>query len=362
MKRLLLYTSLLLSIINCVAQDEDVSPLYTTLKRNPATFPVDLVEVNKINLHSLPDRFAGVRWVGFGTDTATFGCTKDAKRKYIRMTVKGDLGNAFSTAMRYKKVPKGTDSLVVYILDFWLSENPPSALGENLKETARLGTETKTKYSTKDYGYITTVVCSKDSAGQMYYHGKLDTVITLAYSIKGWYKAAASDIAERALDVCLQIAEEPGKLINESSLNAEIKNFLQLPEPGTLPDGLFLSFKDFKKGKVLPTSLKLLPRVYAYGVEFSVQEHLEAYGQDYWGLCWKGDFYMRRGNTVAPLHRLGNTFCTLAGARPLEGVMVNSKRVLDNLINEFNRGPTTYSKERTSFYTFSLNPITGKIE
>ncbi len=362
MKELLIFLLLSLNAMACFAQDADSTFIDEAIKKNPATFPAECVAISKINQNRLPERFVGLRWVDFGPDTSTFGCTKTVKGKYIRIAVKGGLGNAFNTAMQYKKTPDGTDSLFIYLLDFWLSENPPSSLGENLKETSRLGTETKLKYSTKDYGYITALICSKDSAGKMLYHGKLDTMITLAYSFKGWYKSAVADIAERALKICLQIAAEPGRQINESSLSTAISNFLQLPAPGTLPDGLFLSFKDFKKGKVLPMKVTLLPRVYAYAVEFDSQEHVEMYSQDYWGLCHNGNFYMKRGNTVAPLYKIGNTYCTLAGSRPDDAVMINTKRVLNNLINEFRKGPTTYSAERTNFYPFQINAITGKIE
>jgi hypothetical protein len=362
MKEILTLLLCSLNAMVCFAQNEDSTFIDDEIKKNPATFPVEYVVMNKINQHSLPKRFAGMRWVDFGLDTAVIGCVKTINYKFNLIVLKERLGSAFNAAMRYKKAPTGSDSLVIYLLDFWLSENPPSSLGENMKETLRLGTETKLKYSTKDYGYITALVCSKDSAGQMYYHGKLDTMITLAYSVKGWYGAAAADIAERTLEVCLPIAQGQGRQISETALNAEIKNFLQLPDLGTLPDGLFLSFKDFKKGKVLPISLKLSPRVYAYAVEFGSQEHIEMYSQGYWGLCYKGNFYMKRGNTVAALYKVGHTYCMFAGSRPLEAVMVNSKRVFNNLINEFRKGPTTYSPERTHFYPFSLNAITGKIE
>ncbi len=360
MKRQLVLLFAFFQALTCFAQSAPA--IDSELKRDLAAFPIGYTEIGKISNYSLPQRFGGMRWVDFGPDTVTLGCPKWDKGEYTRIAVKQKLSSAFNASMRYKKKPSGTDSLIIYILDFWLSENPPSSLGENEQETLRLGTEKKSKFSTKDYGYITALICSKDSVGQMYYHGKLDTMFILAYAVKGWYGAAAADIAEKALAVCLQIAEAPARHVSETALDAEIKRFLMLPNPGTLPDGLFLSFNDFKKGKVLPMGFKLLPRVYAYAVEFNSQEHVEMYSKDYWGLCYNGKFYMKRGNTVAALYKMDNTYCTLAGERPLEGVMGNSNRLLNNLINEFNKGPTTYSSKRTHFYPFSINPVTGKIE
>jgi hypothetical protein len=145
---------------------------------------------------------------------------------------------------------------------------------------------------------------------------------------------------------------------------ASLSKPVKFPDAANMPNGIFLSYADFKAGKILKSNFTLTPRISGYKAEF---ENVggEASHTDYWGLCFNNQFYIKHEYFVSKLIKSGNSFVTLMGYVDFDEEAATYERSRDQTGQIKALNTVTRSKYKKSGYDFIpmlLNPLTGKLD
>jgi hypothetical protein len=346
---------------DCLAQEADSSKnIDSEIRKDPNSFEEDVITLQKIQIPASLAGFAGIRFVDVRADTSCIGYVKlwGINKKIVLVN---GLANELNTRQQpAKAVNPAGDSLFIYVKNFWITRviDP----GEIDREERDVLKKPERRLA-KSFCHITVAYFIKTAKG-LYYTGKTDSVDRSRKKLFNCYTSMADDAVTIMLEQAKINASENSRYFTAAQVMESLSKPILFPVPDNMPDGIFLSYADFKAGKILKSNITLSPRIQGYRAEFNADAEQSA-SADYWGICYKNEFYIKHEYVVTKLYKTSNTFITLQGFVNFNEEETTYSRSRDQTgqIKALNK--VTDSKYRKSDYDFVpmiLNPLTGRLE
>jgi hypothetical protein len=329
---------------------------------DPNTLQERPIELEKIKIPERLQTFTGIRFVDIRPYQPCIGFAKllGENKKIVPI---GGLDYAIHSKLVPNNQSGAGDSLIVFIRHFWESRLKKTQIyweddnEDDLKKPSEAGVSA--------FCHVTAVSFFKNKQG-LFYCGKLDTVLTNNRMFAKSYDAFPGKVVEFLLDN-LAIANSSDRPFTEEQIRSSIAKPVAFAAPENMPNGFFMTYGDFKKGKLVNKPFTLATRVYGYKIIFANEADETAMGDSFWGLCYQNQFYINRSLIVNKLIKSGDTYLAMCGSWPSwknaapSGLI--TKFILPDLSRiGYNEKINKYTKKRSDFFPLLLNPLTGYLE
>jgi hypothetical protein len=266
------------------------------------------------------------------------------------------------TRLTITKPVENADSLIIYIKNFWVSRLPLIEVIRTEEKWA--GQLNKDEEMPESICHITTAYFIKNTKG-LTFSGKLDTFITSKKKLSRCYSTLPDDATAIILGETPAAPKESSRYFTEAQVFASLQKQIEFPVSSVMEDGIFLNYNDFKKGILIKKPFALTPRITGYKIEFSNITDANEFSNNFWGICYKNQFYIRCGYEVNKLCKTGHTYITMTGSPDFyeEKLGLLKTKVLGRgglLDPKF-----ALSKKDKSSYAYIpmiLNTLTGRLE
>ncbi len=302
--------------------------------------------------------FSGIRFVDIRADTSCIGYVKLSGDNKKMVFVNG-LINELNTKQSVTQSNPSGDSLVIFIKKFWVTRIID--LNTIYKEEPDI--EKKRRIlSARSFCHLTVAYFIKNTKG-LSYSGKLDTILLYRKKLKNCYTSIADDAAITVLEQPIFPTLKNSGYFTEQQVLSGLSNPVKFPNPATMPNGIFLTYNDFKKGNIQRNELALSSRLSGYKVEFdnpSDQDQIT----DFWGVCYNNQFYKKEKYVVVKLNPSGNTFLALWGYVAFDEEAAAGRNAnFETDIKALNKvTDSKYKKSDYDFVPLILDPLTGLLE
>ncbi len=362
-KQFLLSLSLLVSVA-CLAQEADSINLDSEIRKDPAGLAIQFIKLNKLRLSENSGSFAGIRFTDARADTTAVGFVQ-LWGENKKIVVDGGFANSLNANISFKKNTEQGDSLIIYIKHFWETRIP--LMQTEVEEETRYDPGKPISSRQYSFCHVTAAFFIKNSKG-MAYCGKFDSLVTSSRKLISSY----STLPDKAIGILLNqmpvSIKEDARYFTEDQVFISLTKPIVFPEASVMPDGIFLSYEDFKKGKIIKKSFSVSPRIYGYKLDFENSVDEAAFTDNFWGVCYKNQFYIRRSYVVNMLWKSGSTYTSLAGSIPSRNGRSPNNKIYrfvfgtDVMNMDAKRDINKFTKEKTNFFPMLLNPLTGYLE
>jgi hypothetical protein len=346
------------------AQLSDTS-LDAMVQINPDTLQEETIKLGKIKLPDRTQLFGGVRFVDIRPYRSGIGFVKPFRTyKNKKMVPEGGLEHAINSKIVPSEYAITSDSLIIFIKHFWVTRLKKSHIYVNddndddfKKGKGEVGL---------GFCHVSAVSFIKNDKG-LVYCGKVDTL--LSYLFK--YSTHFATFAESAIDFLLEnlavTGSNNGRSFTEEQVYASLAKPTVFVGAAHIPNGFFMTYNDFKQGKVTPGQFVLHPRVYGYKIEFLNEAAGMALGEDFWGLCYQNQFYFNRSWIFNKLIKSGDTYLAMCGSAPFWKSAGSRNLAVRFFFPGLARDGDEeringYTREITDFFPVLLNPLTGYVE
>lgn len=339
------------------------SSLDTMVQIDPNGLQDETINLGKIKLPDRVQQFSGVRFVDIRPYRSCIGFVKllGINKKIVPA---GGLAHAINSKIVIKDKTNTKDSLIVFVKHFWETRvKKGEVYVEDNKEDDLKKNKDPGGYA---FCHLTAVSFIKNETGFIYC-GKLDSLITHSRQLN----ISFADFPEKAVDFLLEnlpvTSNNGSRIFSETQIYASLAQPVTFAEPAQTPNGFFLTYNDFKKGKVTPLSFILSPRFYGYKIEFPNEAAASAISDNFWGLCFQNEFYINRSLILNKLVKSGDTYTAMCGSSP-SWKSANGRNLAFRFIAPDvsrvgeNQKINKYTKERSDFFPLLLNPLTGYLE
>jgi hypothetical protein len=360
-KQFVLSISLFVSA-GCLAQQADSSSngIDSEIRKDPTTFPEEIIELAQIKVPASLAGFSGIRFVDIRADTSCIGYVKLWGNNKKIVFVNG-LVNELNTKQTTAQNNPSGDSLIIFIKKFWVTRIiDPEKI--NKDEEADV-TKRKERRGPKSFCHITVAYFVKNVKG-LYYSGKLDTITLTRKRLLRCYDDMADGGAAFMLEQASISPQQNPRYFTEAQVQEALSKPFIFPGAETMPDGIFLSYADFKAGKILRVEFTLTPRISGYKAELDNVAGGDAL-TNFWGICFKNQFYVKHDYFVTKLIKSGNTFVTLFGYIDFDEEAATYLRSRDQSgqIKALNKvTDSKYKKSDYDFVPMILDLLTGRLE
>lgn len=357
-----LFLLLWICCLQTKAQVSD-SSLDALVQIDPNSLQEETINFGKIKLPDRVQQFTGVRFVDIRPYRSCVGFVKllGINKKIVPV---GGLEHAINSKIVNKSRASTKDSLIVFIKHFWETRVKKSDIYiQDDKED-----DLKKPKGTGGYAFCHLIAVSfiKNEAGFMYC-GKLDSMIAHNRQLN----VSFADLPEKAIDFLLDnlpiVANSNNRSFSEEQIYASIAQPISFAKPTQLSNGFFLTYNDFKKGKVTPLEFILSPRFYGYKIEFPNEAAANTISDNFWGLCFQNELYINRSLILNKLVKSGDTYTAMCGSSP-SWKSANGRNLAFRFIAPDvsrvgeNQKINKYTKEFSDFFPLLLNPLTGHLE
>jgi hypothetical protein len=354
MRQLALFMILLCSY-SAFSQVADSSDIDSEIQVNLLDLPEEIIELAEIKLPASLAQFSGIRFVDIRADTSCMGYVK-LRGSNQKIVFLNGLINELNTKQSVAQSNTNGDSLIVYIKKCWITR----IIDLNKIYGKKTGVyEKPERLGGSSFCHITAAYFIKNTRG-LYYSGKLDSIALNKKRLTKCY----SNIADEAVAMMLEqpniSTQQNPRYFTEKQVQEALSKPVLFPEVATMADGIFLSYADFKAGKILKSKFILTPRISGYKAEFE-DDTEQAALTDFWGICYKNQFYIKHDYFVTKLTKSGNTFVTLFGYVDFNETAVNIRNADANTrIKGLNKvTDSKYKKSDYDFVPLILDPLTG---
>ncbi len=282
--------------------------------RDPAAIRSDEIRITHYNLPAIPSRYATLRFVDVRPVRAFCGFIRPALQLPARkLATPPGLEEQLSRAIPIRKDSASLpDTLLVVLKNFWLYR---SLTDDHLM-----------------YCRVHALFFSSRGDSVRYY-AKADTLLQRRAVVRYEYRELPALFLEDLMK-CLPPQPEPVKrLLSREQFQQQATNWLQPPVLAGKPDGWYLSFGDFMKGRLLPADFVMREFGEDYLLHFGDEEQRNRYSGKIWGALFKGGLYLRNGRHFGRAFPAEQSYFLLNNIRNQDGEFGYSYPLLLNMEN-----------------------------
>jgi hypothetical protein len=345
----------LMAMLFCLksfGQKADSVLLVAEIERDPNGFAVEEIELLPLQKTAKLLGFSGVRISDVRPDTSCMGYVK-LHGDYKKIKVLGGFANAVNAREAALSDKDGSgDSIIIYINFFWMTNN--TLVKVETDEEYRDAQRKQVAFFPASC-HVSALLFTKNLQGIVYL-GKFDSVITSNKVLRKCYTYLPNKAMDEVFGKIPDLVKNRTTTYTAEQVLATLQNQYGLKDALGMQDGIFVSYNDFKKGRVMQRNFKLSPRLGGYKIDFAYEPDGAFFYDKCWGICYKNRFYIKKDFLVTPLHKSGSTYITIAGSVNYDE-NVSPRSNFDAAFKS-----SKYDKYSYRFPPLLLNPFTGYLE
>lgn len=263
--------------------------------RDPAAIRSELVSISHFNLPETYSRYAGIRFIDARWLKEFTGfIQQNSKTGFRKISTVKPFEDELNSAVKIKHDSSTiNDSVVVVLKNFWVSR---AAVTEQ-----EMSCHIKALFFTK-------------RADSFFFRGKTDTLFKRHAIVQYEYKDLPAFFIEDLLGSFPLQNSQHEKIYGQHDLE-KLALQQRLSFDSLQENGLYLSFSDFRKGRLNKRGFSLSDYKEQYRISFDRAGEGEAIAGKIWGCWFNGQLYIKNGKHYSKAFAVENTFLLLGNIK-----------------------------------------------